>query len=249
MTLRYVGSKYWLRGRVEAMVPADTETLIAPFFGSGKVEYHIARCRPQIQVQGSDSFGPIVNFHKHIPIEGLRAFVGVQMEKDAVKRMAKDIFQADEYTSAVWAFVALYNSYLGKFGTFARRGALTDREVNQLKQLELPNVQVRQEDCFRALSNLPTNRKICLYLDPPYITPHKHCKYYRGERQTDLLEFHQRLAQVVRELGVPFVLSVNDSPEIRTMYQGFSIEALKNPRSNSKVKVELLIHNLTPTTP
>ena len=240
MTLRYVGSKHWLREHVEAMVPADTETLIAPFFGSGKVEYHIARRRPQIEVQGSDSFGPIVNFHRHIPIEGLRAFVGVQMEKDTVKRMAKDIFLADEYTSAVWVFVVLYYSYLGKFGTFAQREALTDREVNMLKQMELPNVQVRQEDCFRALSNLPTNRKICLYLDPPYVTPYKRCKHYRGERQTDF-------AQIIREIGAPFVLSVNDSPEIRTLYQGFSIEALKNPRSNSKVKVELLIHNLTPT--
>ena len=246
MTLRYVGSKYWLRERMEAMVPADTEVLIAPFFGSGNVEYHIARCRPQIEVQGSDLFGPVVNFHKHIPVEGLRAFVGVHMEKDTLKRMAKDISQADEYTSAVWVFVLLYYSYFGKFETFTRREALTDRKVNQLKQMELPNVQVRQEDCFRVLSNLPTNRKICLFLDPPYITPHKHCKYYRGERHTDLLEFHQRLAKVIREIGVPFVLTINDSPEIRALYEGYSIEALNNPKSNSKVKVELLIHNLTP---
>ena len=245
MTLRYMGSKKWLREQVEALVPADTDLLVSPFFGSGQVEYHVARSRPQIEVQGYDLFRPVANFHRLLPVQELHGYADKQLDKEAYKQLVNGISDVDDLTSATWAYVILYNSFNGKFGGYTKRKPFTRRTVDQLSKLRLPNVHVQEADCFDVLQNLPNDRKICLYLDPPYIIKYKHDKYYRGEKQGDMLDFHQKLAKAIRQAKVPFILSINDSPEIRDYYSDFSIQTLHvEYKSGSATKTELLIHNL-----
>ena len=250
MSLRYMGSKKWLRKKVEALVPEDIELMISPFFGSGQVEYYVARTRPQIEVQGSDLFRPVANFHKFLPVEGIQKYIGLEVEKETYKQMVSKITEVDDLTSAIWAYVILYNSFSGKFGSFIKREPITKRGTDLLKKLALPNLHVQQQDCFEVLSNLPKDRKICLYLDPPYVIKNKHDKYYRGEKQGDLTDFHQKLAKAIRDASVPFILSINDSPEIRELYADFTIQVLPvSYKTKSETKAELLIHNLPFTTP
>jgi len=246
MTLRYMGSKKWLREQVEALVPADTDLLVSPFFGSGQVEYHVARSRPHIEVQGSDLFRPVANFHKLLPIQELQDYANKQIDKETYKQLVNGISEADDLTSATWAYVILYHSFNGKFGSYAKRKPFTGKTLEQLNKLRLPNLKVKEADCFDVLQNLPPNRKICLYLDPPYIMKYKHDRYYRGEKNGDLLDFHKKLAEAIQISGVPFILSINDSPEIRGLYADYSIQTLNvNYKTKSSTKTELLIHNLT----
>ena len=227
------------------MIPAETDLLISPFFGSGQVEYYVAKTRPEIEVRGSDLFRPVANFHKCLPVEGLQAYVGADVDRETYKQMVSKIEKVDDLTSAIWAYVILYSSFNGKFGSFVKRSPITQKGVDLLKNLALPNIHVQQQDCFEVLKNLPTGRKICLYLDPPYVIKYKHDRYYRGEKQGDIFGFHQKLAQAVRDASVPFILSINDSPEIRALYSGYTIQVLPvSYKSKSETKAELLIHNL-----
>jgi site-specific DNA-adenine methylase len=240
-----MGSKKWLRREVEALIPADTELLISPFFGSGQIEYHVAKTRPQITVQGSDLFRPVVNFHKQLPVEGIREYVGEKMERETYKHMVCRIGDVDDHTSAIWAYVILHNSFNGKFGSFVKRAPITETGVARLEQLACPNVSVCQRDCFEVLNSLPADCKLCLYLDPPYVIKHKYDKYYRGERQGDLVEFHRKLAETIKQADVPFVLSIHDSSEVRELYSGYHIQEMHvEYKTKSATKSELLIHNL-----
>jgi len=245
MTIRYIGSKKWLREHVDAMLPENLEMLISPFFGSGQIEYHLARRRPHVTVQGSDIFKPVVDFHRLLPVQSLLAFAGQHLEKEAVKQMVLDIAATDDLTSAVSAFVVLHYSFNGKFGTYVRKKPISVKTVNQISKLSLPNVTVAQRDCFEVLSSLPKDRRICVYLDPPYVIEYQHDRYYRGEKQGDIWTFQEKLAEAIKDASVPFILSINDSPEIRKLYAGYSIQQLRNPKTRSKTKYELLIHNLS----
>ena len=42
MALRYFGSKGWFKEKLDELLPADTEILVAPFLGSGKAELYLA---------------------------------------------------------------------------------------------------------------------------------------------------------------------------------------------------------------
>jgi len=245
MTFRYMGSKKWLREHVEAMLPENLEMLVSPFFGSGQIEYHVARRRPHVTVQGSDIFKPVVDFHRLLPVQSLLAFAGQHLEKEAVKQMVLDIAATDDLTSAVSAFVILHYSFNGKFGTYVRKKPISVKTVNQISKLRLPNVTVAQRDCFEVLSSLPKDRRICVYLDPPYVIEYQHDRYYRGLKQGDIWAFQKQLASAIKDANVPFILSINDSPEIRELYAGYSIQQLRNPKTRSKTKYELLIHNLS----
>lgn len=55
------------------------------------------------------------------------------------------------------------------------------------------------------------------YLDPPYYEAEK---YYPDRFQP---EDHERLNQALKKLQGKFILSYNDCPEIRTMYQDYKI--------------------------
>ena len=236
--LRYIGSKRWLREKVEEMIPLDTEILPSPFFGSGQVEYFVAQKRPNIRVHGSDLFRPIVNFHQHLPVDGIRQFVDNHLDLDSYKDLVKGISEVDDRTSAILAYVLLHFSFMGKFGTFdPSRKPISERilaPMDKLKQLQ--NIEVCHGDALDVLQMVRgAGQKICLFLDPPYVTKYKD-RYYGGKRQVNLAEFHEKLASAVKETGVPFIMSIHDSEEIRELYKDFSIQSVR--------KRELLISNL-----
>ena len=62
MHLKYMGSKSWLAPRLDLL--GDISVLHSPFFGSGKLEYYLARRRPGLEVRGVDSFEPVANLHR-----------------------------------------------------------------------------------------------------------------------------------------------------------------------------------------
>lgn len=78
------------------------------------------------------------------------------------------------------------------------------------------------------------------YLDPPYWNR----PYYKFNFKED---DYVQLAQRLRELKGKFLLSLNDTPEIRKIFSGFQIKNLKmtysSQRKPGKVYRELLISN------
>ena len=87
------------------------------------------------------------------------------------------------------------------------------------------------------------DRKMALfYLDPPYYNAEK---YYPDRFQP---EDHMRLKNALEKIQGKFILSYNDCPEIRELYQGYRIiESDRNDNLASKTKArryrELIIKN------
>ena len=69
-------SKSWLAPHLDLLL-GDVSVLHSPFFGSGKLEYYLARRRPGLEVRGADTFEPVVNLHRcYLRRAGLPALPG-----------------------------------------------------------------------------------------------------------------------------------------------------------------------------
>ena len=84
-----------------------------------------------------------------------------------------------------------------------------------MRRLQQPpcNVTVRRQDALAYLRALPCLAHQCIYADPPYIFPGRSMNYY-GTRGGHDLVFHTELRDALFASGLPFIVSVNDVPEL-----------------------------------
>jgi DNA adenine methylase len=257
MSLRYFGSKDWLKKYVECLLPPDLDVLVSPFFGSGRVEYYVAMQRPDVKVLGSDSFAPLTNFHKCVQEDSelvaadLKRFMGKPLSRkqyDGLLERVED--NDDQYQRAAAFFVIMHNSYHGKFGSyFVNTPPFTDRALLKIHKHSLPNVKVKKADVFAVFAGLAARlhgQRVVLYLDPPYLRLHDDPSefYYAKKAQGDNFDFHVRLAKAVRQSKVPFIMSLNDTAEVRKLYDREKVVTLSRTyRTTRKDKKgsELLI--------
>ena len=235
---------------MEELLPNDLDMLVSPFLGSGRVEYFVARQRPHVQVLGADSFKHVVNFHQckgsEKLLKKLQEFIGFVVTKEEHARMMKAVDTAEKYTAAAYMFMLMHYSFHGKFGSYAgSRPPITEKTLKELGN-SLSNLTVEENDVFTMLSKLRKDLRTVVYLDPPYICLHDApCKrYYALQRQGDNREFHVKLRDMLLELNVPFIMSLNDTPFARELYQSCHIRNLPKTYRRGKDTVhstELLI--------
>ena len=255
MCLRYFGSKTWIAAFVECCLPQDTQVLVSPFLGSGRVERHIALQRPEIEVYGTDEFRPLMNYHSVLRrnpqalLRNLEFFLGVPIEKTLYKELIERInrHDMDVALEAACFFMVLRNSYHGKFGEYFQNQPITESLLEKIRgQGGLKNLRSRRKDAFAEMASWARRfegLKVVAYLDPPYLNMSRSV-YYGGARSKDNSMFHERLAGSLLDAGVPFVMSLNDTPWVRRTYAHCKIMTL--PRTylttgKSKRSSELLI--------
>lgn len=111
------------------------------------------------------------------------------------------------------------------FGTSVQRPALFDitRLVPHLEQLHerLSGVVIECLDFERFLRTYDRPETL-FYLDPPYYG----CEDDYGRELFQRSDF-ERLAGILAELKGSFLLSINDTTEIRALFKGFAIEAVR----------------------
>lgn len=120
---------------------------------------------------------------------------------------------------------------------------LFDEDVLRNDSKALQGMTVTQHE----FSQMPVVREDFYYFDPPY---HKTYDGYNGNGFDD--KEHQKLAEFCREIHTAkgyFMLSNSDTPFVRSLYKGFTIEQISASRSVSckgdqrKKENELLIRN------
>lgn len=257
MSLHYFGSKDWLKKYIECILPANLEVLVSPFFGSGRIEYFVASQRPHVEVYGSDNFDYLANFHECIQddpafvVSKLKNFVGKKLSRDHYNELIQKLSSIkNKYLKAAIFFVIMHNSYHGKFGSYyVNTPPFTERALAKFFKNNLPNIHIKHSDATKVLSRIAIRFKgrfAVLYLDPPYLTLHENPRevYYAKQAQGDNYDFHISLAKSLKTSGVPFIMSLNDTPRVRELYDKELIIAFpRTYRTNQKNKIgsELLI--------
>lgn len=249
----YIGGKRNLAKRlIERIDAIPHRTYAEPFVGMGGV-YLRRSTRPRHEVindAGRDvaTFFRILQRH-YVPfIEMMRFQLTTRAEFERLQATNPDTL-TDLERAARFLYLQR-NSFGGKvagrtFGVSADRPGRFDitTVVPMLDELHtrLAGVVIECLDFadFIKRYDRPT---ALFYLDPPYYgTEHFYGRDLFGR------DDFQRLANVLKGLRGRFLLSINDTPEIRTLFDGFEIEAVDTTYSagkdNAVKAAELIITN------
>jgi len=244
--LRYPGGKSRAAKILYQLVPNDTKEICSPFFGGGSFEIYCAQKR--IKVYGYDNFKPLVDFwqcllhnseelanevEKHYPLPKAKFYEYQKMQIESKNKLER----------ATLFYVLNRTSFSGSTlsGGMAS-GGLHDNprfnksSIERLRKFKIENLTVGLAD-FRE--SIKKHKKILLYLDPPYMIKSK--LYGRnGDLHKDF--DHEGLANILKKRG-KWILSYNDSNEVKELYANFHIETPKwaYGMSNDKFSRELII--------
>lgn len=160
------------------------------------IQYHCAELVKEIRM-GSDL----------IPVNSRELFLDYHAQMNM--RGLTDIQRAARY------YYIIRISYGADRRTFGCNKKSLDNAIDRLPSIQsrLKNVVIENRD-FEALMKTYDRPGALFYLDPPYYQAEK---YYSGFGSKD----HERLCSCIQNIKGQFILSYNDHPDIRKLYQDF----------------------------
>ena len=238
--LKWVGGKRSILDELQKRLPSKYETYNEPFIGGGALFFAVQPTKAAL----SD-----INFHLILTYKAVRddvenliaalkihqsrhgkdyftqARLRLSREKDPTKIAALLIYLNKTCFNGLYRVnrAGAFNVPMGSY----KDPALFEEDVLRNDSMILQGVQLEQ----RHFSQVEIGREDFFYLDPPY---HKTYDGYNGSGFGD--DEHKKLAELCKEIDESkafFMLSNSDTPFIRDLYKGFTIEIVSASRSVS----------------
>jgi DNA adenine methylase len=238
--LKWVGGKRSILDDLVMRMPAHYNTYREPFIGGGALFFRVQPKRAAL----SD-----INFHLMLTylavrddLDGLIAALKIHQSRHdkgyfmrARKRLSTEKGTTKTASLLIYLNKTCFNGLyrVNKEGGFnVPMGSyddpnLFDEDLLRADSAILQGVELEQ----RHFSQIEIGREDFFYLDPPY---HKTYDGYNGSGFAD--DQHTKLAEVCRKIhaaGAFFMLSNSDTPFVRGLYNGFTIEQVSASRSVS----------------
>jgi DNA adenine methylase len=238
--LRYPGGKTRAVKILEKFIPSGTKEICSPFFGGGSFEIHLAS--KGLTVHGYDNFDLLVNFWKKVLTnkdelvkEVLKKY---PLEKDTFYRIQKSVLlEQDPMVSAALFYVLNRCSFSGT----GLSGGMSPKHprfgLSQIANLQAfkSSFTIEKESFQESIKK----HDCLIYADPPYLIPQS---LYGVKGSMHKGFDHFLLSKILKTKG-NFLLSYNDCPEIRKLYEGCEFHSLDwaYGMNRSKKSNELLI--------
>lgn len=255
--LRYPGGKSRAVKIILPLIPNKTSHLISPFMGGGSIEHAWSKDNVNRQVSACDRFKPLAIFWQQVKknpkdlAEAVRSYF--PLKKDHFYTLQQThLSERDHLEIAAQFYVLNRSSFSGSSlsgGMSPGHARFTESSIIRLRDFRMPNFDVEYADMFNWLpakmENLsPSNTFI--YLDPPYFLANSNLYGHKGNMHRNF--DHVRLAHLLSELdqrGFQWLLSYNDSSDLRNLYSKFFIQSVSwtYGMNKSKNSSEVLISN------
>lgn len=230
--ITWIGGKKQLREAIVSRFPKEgIQKYVEVFGGAGWVLFHRDKHAPkEVYNDINSNLVNLFRMMKHHP-EAVEKELEYALNSREMYQMCRKTIDREDLTEIQRAARFLFlikTSYSGKVSSF---GCQT-RDVLQLKNLEeikkrLSTVLIENRS-FVELIKRHDGSGTLFYCDPPYYETEKY--YDTGDFVFDESQ-HILLRDKLANIKGKFVLSYNDHPFIRELYQGFVIEEVE--RSNS----------------
>jgi len=248
--LPYIGGKNRLAVEIISLLPEHT-TYVEPFAGGAQVLFHKAPSRVEVL---NDLDFDIVNFFRvcqwhHDELMRLLRYLVVSRKLHGLYAATNPETLTDIQRAARF-FYLLKNSYGGLVvNQHFHYGVTQSPNYNPERiplTIEAVNERLRrvQIEClpYEQVLEKYDRTTTCFYLDPPY---------YKKFLYKFNLEDHEfvQLAERLKKLKGKFILSLNDHPEVRRIFQDFHVRTTSlvytaKPGARARYG-ELLIANFT----
>lgn len=270
--LRYPGGKTRAIKVLSTLVPHDVldspdSFVLSPFVGGGSFELWLtAQGKP---VQGYDVFSQLAVFWnqcQHHPEELSAALTALHAQgvgSETFKRFQTDlrayeVSPGDTHLTdlevATRFFVVNRCSFSGStlsggFSQQSATGRFTESSIEKVRHWNNPKFTVERGDAFDVLSSSETvSGADFLFLDPPYMLGKTKDKLYGDKGSTHDGFDHERFKETldtVSSSGTRFLLTYNDSEEIRELYRDYVLidTSWTYGMNASKKSSELIVTN------
>lgn len=229
--IRWIGGKSRLRKQIVALLPPHT-CYVEPFAGAAWVLF--AKPASNVEVL-NDIDQELVNFFqvlKHKPAELINSFEWELVARAEFKRLANlnptelnDIQRAHRFYYIIMAGWGGELNY-PRFQTSITDGGHGNRLIGAIKHLRQRLEPVHKRLSTVIIENLDWKSCIdrydrtttVMYIDPPY--PGNKCNYAHNMKEW---QSHWELAERLKATQCQWLLSSYDIPEMRTLYEGYSV--------------------------
>ncbi|AFM42981.1 DNA adenine methylase Dam [Desulfosporosinus acidiphilus SJ4] len=249
--IKWMGGKFRLRNRILEMLPQDHLCFVEVFGGAGWVLF--AKSLSKIEVL-NDVNGELINFFKVVrdkTQDFIRAFEYLLVSRQIFEEYKRaNPQELDDIERAVRFYYLVHFSFGARMQSFiisptgVRLVLKTlEQEIKQTRE-RLLNTIIENRD-FEKLILSYDRPSTLFYCDPPY---YGLTGYSSQGSRVFTVEDHIRLRDVLSRLQGRYLLSINDHPDIRELYNGFNIEEVSlrysvSRKDKSTLKKELLISN------
>ena len=253
--MAWVGGKKALRDEILARFPRNYKRYIEVFGGAGWVLFHKP---PGNDFEVFNDFnGNLVNLYRCVREQPealrdeLRYMLNSRLDFEYMKQMLHSQAVLPDMRRAAYYYALIRYSYAAGTSTF---GSQPHAMWNNFPLIEsaagrLQKVVIENKDCVKLIRQYDRPESF-FYCDPPYYNADQ---YYEAV-STDGFD-HTGLADALLGIKGKFLLSYNDCPEIRALYDrsGIVIEGISRLSNiaqryeNGKQYPELLISNYDTT--
>lgn len=244
--LRYPGGKSRAVHLLAQYIPPTITEMVSPFLGGASFELAVAD-HLQIPVYGYDVFTPLTDFWqiatnpRYLPalVEQVKALHPLSKEQFYELQETYDSLPTKVARAAAFYVLnrASFSGSTASGGMSPGHTRFTPSQIAKLQAFKAPHLHVKKQSFEQTLKQHPTE---LMYLDPPYYI--KSCLY--GDKGDTHRNFdHAGLAKLLLQRKGPWLLSYNDCPEIRQLYEGrpFTTPVWVYGMSANKASKEILI--------
>ena len=213
---------------------------VEPFIGAGNIMLNAPEVKKMI---GADTDTNIINAFndmKKVDLDTIQEY-NFRPSRKRFNEIRKGFGKNKDPKKRLYEFLYLkFNSYSGLMTTYTREGTTGKffKKNFEIYQEKLKHIKIMKSD-YKVTIKKYDSPTTFFYLDPPYMgTDTK-------EYETGNID-HTELASILRNIKGLFLLSHNDTEEIRELYKGFKIKRTKIRQpiiSNDEYKKEILIMN------
>ena len=240
------GRKRAIASKIIARAPKDFTTYVEPFVGSGDV-YYAMDLQPGTKAVINDLDKGVFMAHKLL--KQIKS-IPDPYAYDKMGMAEMGAFVNRKQSTPVGKLVRLLQRFSGGFGGNV---PADDKDAKlyrnpapstKLKRVEgiseyMKNTTVLNQD-YKAVIRRYDGAKTFFYLDPPYASTAG--KIYNK----DSIDYEE-LATVLKGIKGKFLMSINDSSEMRKLFSSFNMTGLTVKRSNNAVgrgdRKELFVQN------
>lgn len=234
--LRYPGGKTRAIKLISQYIPTNFSEFREPFVGGGTVFIYLKQKFPNLNILIND-LNPELYYFWHFTQTNLSELV-TQVEeikknhldgKLLFTQLAKvDVNKLSPLERAVRFFVLNRITFSGTiesggFSLEAFNKRFTPSSIERLQKLQTilnPDIKITNLD-YSHLINAP-GEEVFIFLDPPYFKAEKSKLYgKKGDLHTGF--DHQKLAEILKKCPHKWLLTYDDSPEIREMFNWANI--------------------------
>ncbi len=229
--LRYPGGKFYGAKHILPLCRTDHKNYIEPFVGGGSI---FLGKEPAIKLNWlNDLDSDLINFYKVVQNEKTRQeLLQMLRNEEAHKVRHKEILNIEPQNNIEKAFKYFYlnrTSFSGimknpRWGYLLGSSVTPDRWkdiINPVSE-KLKGAKLTNLDFRKVLNRFKDDTSTLIYLDPPYFKASKSIYKHEFSKQD-----HLDLVKILKTTKAKFILSYENCPEIRELYNWAKIKEIK----------------------